>query len=135
MSLSPSVDIKESKLLSKGVIQHSVKLSDSYNITTSSLYHNFLVNIGIKKRGLCWHFAYDMLSYVKKQNFKSFKYFIGGANIGSYWSEHNTLIVTCAKCSFDEGIVLDPWRDPRNLYFSKINSDKKYKWKQRGGVR
>ncbi len=129
------VNRDESKELAGKAISYSHTLAKEYRLVKPPLLQNFLVNIGLRKRGLCWQFAYDMLSFVKKQNYKSFDYYIGGANIGDYWSEHNVLVVTCRGCRFEDGILLDPWRNSGNLYFSKLKNDKKYKWKQRGGLR
>ncbi len=129
------VNKKEAKDLAKKAIIHSHTLAKEYNLVKPPLFQNFLVNIGLRKKGLCWQFAFDMLSFVKKQNYKSFDYYIGGANVGDYWSEHNVLVVTCRGCSFKDGIILDPWRDSGELYFSKVKDDKRYKWRQRGGLR
>jgi len=125
----------EAKDLAKKAIIHARVLAKKYDLVKPPLFQNFLVNVGLRKKGLCWQFAYDMLSFVKKQNYKSFDYYIGGANIGDYWSEHNVLVVTCKGCKFSDGVLLDPWRNSGDLYFSKLKNDKKYKWKQRGGLR
>jgi len=132
-----SLHVKKSEVkdLARKAIIHSQKLAVDYDLVKPPLFQNFLVNIGLRKKGLCWQFAYDMLAFVKKQHYQSFDYYIGGANIGNYWSEHNVLVVTCKGCSFDKGVILDPWRDSGKLFFSKINQDKKYKWSQRGGLR
>ncbi len=129
------VDKREARDLAKKSIIYSHALAKEYHLVKPPLFQNFLVNVGLKKKGLCWQFAYDMLSFVKKQHYKSFDYYIGGANIGRYWSEHNVLVVTCKGCKFKDGILLDPWRNSGNLYFSKLKDDKEYKWKQRGGIR
>ena len=129
------VDKKEAMDLARKSINYSQTLAKQYNLVKPPIFQNFLVNIGLRKKGLCWQFAYDMLAFVKKQNYKSFDYYIGGANIGNYWNEHNVLVVTCKGCSFKDGILLDPWRNSGNLYFSKLNDDKKYTWKQRGTLR
>ena len=129
------VNKKEAKDLAKKAISHSRALAKEYNLVKPPLFQNFLVNTGLRKKGLCWQFAFDMLSFMKKQNYKSFDYYIGGANIGDYWSEHNVLVVTCRGCSFKDGILLDPWRNSGDLYFNKLKDDKKYSWKQRGGLR
>jgi len=133
--LEKNIPLSEAKILSKEMIYFSLELKKEYKLVTPPLYHNFLVNIGLKKRGLCWHFAYDMLAHIKKLNLKSFDYYIGGANINDYWLEHNSLVVTCKGCKFSEGIVLDPWRNSGVLYFSKIKNDKRYSWTQRGELR
>ncbi len=133
--LSLHVDENEAKKLSFEMLLASSQLKIDYDLVKPPLYHNFLVNIGVKERGLCWHFAYDMLAHAKKQNLTSFDYYIGGANINDYWEEHNSLIVTCKGCKFEEGIILDPWRNSGDLYFSYVKDDKKYIWTQRGKLR
>ncbi len=132
---SLSTDTDEAQQLSTALSSCSSQLSTQYELTKPPLFHNFLVNVGIKERGLCWHFAYDMLSCAKKLNLKSFDYYIGGANIDEYWEEHNTLVTSCKGCAFEKGVVLDAWRDSGDLYFSYLKDDKKYIWTQRGGVR
>lgn len=133
--MSKNVKKEDAYTLSKKAILFSLSLKDKYDLVKPPLYHNFLVNIGVKKRGLCWQFAYDMLDMAKSLNLKSFDYYIGGANINDYWQEHNTLVVTCRGCEFKDGIVLDPWRNSGNLYFDFVRNDKEYKWKQRGSKR
>jgi len=129
------VDKKEAKDLARKAIIYSKTLAKKYNLVKPPLFQNFLVNIGLRKKGLCWQFAFDMLSFMKKQNYKSFDYYIGGANVGNYWSEHNVLVVTCRGYKFKDGILLDPWRNSGDLYFSKLKDDKKYRWQQRGKLR
>lgn len=133
--MSNDIKEKDAIILSKKAISFSLSLKNRYELVKPPLYHNFLVNIGVKKRGLCWQFAYDMLKMAKKLNLASFDYYIGGANINDYWQEHNTLVVTCRGCKFEEGIVLDAWRNSGDLYFNFIKNDFDYKWKQRGNKR
>lgn len=135
LSLDTKVSSNEAQIFSKEMLLFALHLKEKYKLVTPPLYHNFLVNIGVKERGLCWHFAYDMLSHAQGLNLKSFDYYIGGANINDYWEEHNTLIVTCKGCKFSRGIVLDPWRNSGDLYYSKLINDIKYNWIQRGGLR
>ena len=132
---SISTHTNDIKKLSFEMSSYSLQLAAKYKLVSPPLFHNFLVNIGLKKRGLCWHFAYDMLAHAKKQNLTSFDYYIGGANINNYWEEHNALVVTCKGCSFQKGIILDPWRNSGTLYYSTIKDDQEYKWSQRGGLR
>ena len=135
LSMNADISEAEANKLSKEMTAFSLKLKQQYDLVSPPLFHNFLVNIGVKKRGLCWQFAYDMLKHVKTLHLQSFDYYIGGANINDYWQEHNTLVVTCKGCRFEDGVLLDPWRNSGILYFSKLKNDKNYSWKQRGGLR
>lgn len=134
-SLNDKINKKEAKILSNEMFKQSQFLKESYALISPPLFHNFLVNIGVKERGYCWHFAIDMLKHAKSLKLKSFDYYIGGANLGDYWKEHNTLVVTCKGCNFDDGIILDPWRNSGKLFYSKVKNDDKYEWFQRGGKR
>lgn len=134
-SLNDKVNKKEAKILSNEMFKQSQFLKESYNLVSPPLFQNFLVNIGLKEKGLCWQFAYDMLKHAKSLDLKSFDYYIGGANIGDYWTEHTTLVVTCKGCNFNDGIVLDPWRNSGELFYSKVKNDKKYIWQKRGEKR
>ncbi|WP_428024034.1 hypothetical protein [Arcobacter sp.] len=134
-SLNEKVDKKEAQTLSNEMFKQAEFLKESYGLVSPPLFHNFLVNIGVKEKGLCWHFALDMLKHAKSLKLKSFDYYFGVANLGDYWKEHNTLVVTCKSCNFENGIVLDPWRNSGELFFSKVKNDDEYEWFQRGGKR
>lgn len=129
------VTANDAQKLSSEMLYYSKKLKKEYEFVNPPLFHNFLVNTGIKQRGLCWHFAYDMLAHAKSLNLNSFDYYIGGANIDDYWEEHNALIVTCKGCDFERGVVLDPWRYFGKLFYSKVVDDPRYRWSQRGDKR
>ena len=134
-SIDALVAKSDAQKLSSEMHYYSKKLKKEYEFVNPPLLHNFLVNTGVKQRGLCWHFAYDMLAHAKSLNLDSFDYFIGGANIGNYWKEHNVLIATCRGCDFLKGVVIDPWRNHIGLYYSFLKYDKEYTWTQRGGLR
>ena len=131
-SLNDKVNINEAQILSNEMFKQASFLKESYALVSPPLFHNFLVNVGVKEKGYCWHFAIDMSKHAKSLKLKSFDYYYGVANLGDYWKEHNTLVVTCKNCSFYDGIVLDPWRNSGELFFSKVKNDNEYEWFQRG---
>ncbi len=130
--MDKTIHIDEAFEFSDKILKYTSSLEDKYELESPPLYHNFLVNIGLKNRGLCWHFAKDMLIFTLDQDFKQFDYYIVGANIDNYWDEHNAIVITCRGCSYKKGIVLDAWRNSGNLYYSKIEDDYEYKWTKRG---
>ena len=127
--------MSEAKKLAKEAFFVSKKLKKEYDFSTSPQFHNFLVNARIKQRGLCWHFAYDMLEYFKSKNFKDVDYYIATANRGDYWEEHNVLVLTCKECKIEKGIILDAWRDTNELFYAPFMGDPLYNWKKRGDKR
>jgi len=133
VSLSPKISKKEALSLSQNSINYSFQLAKEYQTISSPWIQNTLVNIGIKKRGLCHEWAEDLLRYLVKRNYKTLKFYTIGANIG-YLNEHNALSVSAKGEGIKKSIVLDAWRNAGNLYFKKIREDKKYDWKERRGI-
>jgi len=130
-TLNPDISSSETMQLSRDIFAKTAKLKKEFEMTSPPQYHNFLVNIGIKKKGLCFHWSDALYSYFTAQNYPSFEFHLVGANIGEYWSEHNSLVIVAKGMPIEEGIIIDPWRNGGKLYFSKVKEDKKYIWKHR----
>ncbi len=127
--LSPFVDEDEAKRLSRIAVLYPLYLSKKYELTYPPLFHNFLVNVHIKKRGLCYQWVEDMLKYIKCSDFKSFDFHWGVANRGKI-NEHNVIVVTAKGEPFESGVILDAWRDSGTLFFSKVKEDKEYRFRE-----
>ena len=114
-------------------ITKSKELANSYNLVSPPTYHNFLVNSGQRKRGLCFHFVEDLAKEINSRNFKSFDFRWGRANADKL-NEHNVIVVLKKGSSdFKNGIILDAWRNSGNLLFLKVKNDPKYNftpWKE-----
>ncbi len=130
-SLDMHITQKESQKLSKDIFAKREELTKVFEVTSPPQYHNFLVNVGLRKKGLCYHWSDALYSYLTAQNYTSFEFHLMGAHIGDYWREHNVLVVTAKGKAVEEGILIDPWRNPEALYFSKVSDDVKYLWVHR----
>jgi len=130
-SLDANISISEAKRLSGAVYAQTVLLSKQFQMTSPPQYHNFLVNIGLKEKGLCYHWSDALYTYFSQETYPSFEFHLMGAYIGEYWREHNTLVVSAKGKEVKEGIVIDPWRDAGTLYFSRVKDDKQYPWEHR----
>ena len=117
--------------LSGDIFLHTEKLMKEFNMTSPPLYHNFLVNVGLREKGLCYHWSDALYMYLLQKNYPSFEFHLLGANIGEYWYEHNVLVVIAKGRKVEEGIIIDPWRDSGKVYFSKVSDDTKYLWQHR----
>ena len=129
--LDENISQDEAMKLSRDIFEHTDKLTKVFNMTSPPLWHNFLVNTGIREKGLCYHWSDALYVYLSQKNYPSFEFHLMGANIGEYWYEHNVLVVIEKDGKVEEGIIIDPWRDSGNLYFSKLNEDTQYHWKHR----
>lgn len=127
---SQHIDKKEARDLAKSSIHYAHYLAEQYKVVAPPLWHNTLVNFGVKERGLCYQWSTDLLIYLQKKNYTTLAFHRIGANIGSYF-EHNALSVSAKEADINQSIVLDAWRDSGKLYFVELLKDKKYTWKRR----
>jgi len=130
-SLDESISQEEALLLSGDIVAHTEKLTKAFELTSPPQFHNFLVNVGIREKGLCYHWSDALYIYLSQKKYPSFEFHLMGANVGEYWYEHNVLLVIEKGGKVEEGIIIDPWRDSGNLYVSKVNEDTRYQWKHR----
>lgn len=128
-SLSSAVNKDEAKVFSRTAVLYSSYLAEEYELVSPPNMHNFLITIGLRERGLCYHWTNDIIEYLKKQEFKSFDLYRAVFQQGKL-NEHNSIVVTAKDQPFSDGIVLDAWRDSSDLYFEKLSEDKDYDWVQ-----
>ena len=130
-SLDENISQDEAMKLSRDILEHTEKLTKEFNMTSPPLWHNFLVNAGIREKGLCYHWSDALYVYLSKKQYRSFDFHLMGADIGKYFLEHNVVVVVVKGGKIEDGIIIDPWRNSGKVYFSKVREDTKYLWKHR----
>ena len=130
LTISSNIDKKEAFEVSKDLISQSTYLAKEYGVNTSALFHNTLINLELKSRGYCYHYALDLREFLKTKKYKSFKIKVIVSKRGEYF-EHTALLLTRNDIKFEDSIVLDAWRNTGDLYFSKVKGDKSYIWEIR----
>ncbi len=130
-SLDKNIPSQEATRLSQDIFHETVILIKEFKLTSPPWFHNFLVNVGLRKKGLCYHWSDTLYVHLLQKKYPHFEFHLVGANIGEYFFEHNSLVIVAKNGSIKNGILIDPWRDSGKLYFTKIDEDKKYKWRHR----
>ena len=128
VALSRSVRPDEAKRLAAQAHLGSIGLARHYRPVGPPQFHNFLVNAGLKQRGLCHHWARDLGDRLAALRLRT---------LGLRWAiarggtlrEHNAVVVTARGQRFEDGIVLDAWRYSGQLYAGPVAGDK-YPWKE-----
>jgi hypothetical protein len=126
-SLSNDIDEKEACLIANTAIRFSMVLANQYELVRPPLLHNYLVNKGKKKRGLCFHWSIDLIERFRGLDQKSFDFHRGIAYRDSSWRTHSSVVISAKGQAFEEGIVLDPWRNSGRLYWISVRKDR-YPW-------
>jgi hypothetical protein len=127
IALSTTVDPAEAKLIAKTAVRESAVLAEKYQLVRPAVAHNLLVVLGIKNRGLCYHWTEDLMERLQALDLNSFQLHWGVAYRGSELREHNCVVVTARGHRFNSGIVLDPWRNSGDLFWAQVTKDG-YPW-------
>ena len=128
-ALSATVDKTEAQVAAATAVRESAVLAEEYRLVRPALTHNLLVVLGIKDRGLCYHWTEDLMQRLQTLDLKSLQLHWAVADRGSVLREHNSVVITALGQEFRMGIVLDPWRNSGNLYWARVTKDS-YPWKE-----
>ncbi len=128
-SLSEEVLITDAKDASQLLINLTNRLTAEYDMASPALFHNMLVNTGVRERGLCCHWAEDLHQQLRTLNTSSLKYDWLVSRMGSRLREHNAVVIYAADSNWSNGLIFDPWRMSGKPHWIKVAEDK-YPWKR-----
>ena len=127
-NLGPDVDPEEAMRAARISFEHTRALAISYEIVDGPMVHNTKVNMGLKPRGLCWHWAEDMEKRLKAENFETLVIHRAIANATNWRIEHSTAVISQRGDDMYKGMVVDPWRLGGTLAFNPTVADPDYEW-------
>ena len=120
-------NLSEAERIAQEALNYSAYLAEEYDLVQPAVLHNVFVRLGFKNRGLCYHWTEDLMKRLKSLDLKAYQLHWGVAYRGSELREHNSVVITAKDQAFEEGIVLDPWRNSGELYWALVKSDR-YPW-------
>lgn len=130
MTLVPSGDPAEAHRIAETAVLTGAVCAERYHVTLGPAEHNWLVNRGLRERGLCWQWTWDMAAAVAPLQPKTFDFHWGISNDRKF-NEHNSIVVTARGQPFATGVTLDPWRSSGYVTAVPVTADREYKWSER----
>ncbi len=124
--LSTTVSKREADKMATTAIEQSIRISQDYKPIRLAWLNNSLVNIGLRQRGLCYHWRNDLFPPLFKLESKTLKLRLATSSRGKYF-EHNAIVVSAKDTTFEQGLILDPWRGGGHLWWGRLGEDK-YPW-------
>lgn len=129
LALGPDVDPEEAARAARIAFEYTAILAREYEITDPPLIHNAKVNMGLRPRGLCWHWAEDMENRFLEEEFETLDVLRAIANSESDWLiDHSTALLAPKGGVLEDAMVLDPWRFGGRLYWGTVPEDTRYAW-------
>ena len=129
VALAPDVDPGEAEQLSVTAHTTARSLARQYHIVLNPEFQCFLINIGLRKRGYCGHWARDIGERLKDLQLRTLALHWGAYKPGTT-GESNCVVITARNQPFQDGIVIDGWRRAGRLYWAKVTKDDEYQWKE-----
>jgi len=126
--LSPDVDPAEAELLSETAHHTARKLAREWHVVPPAQFQNFLIHIGKRQWGFCFHWAHGIGAELKALHLKTLVLHWGASDPGTL-SESNCIVVTARGQPFYDGYVIDAWRGAGRLYWWPVRKDT-YHWKE-----
>jgi len=138
MTLVPTGSPAEAQRIAEVAVLTGAESAKKYGVIFGPAEHNWMVNRGLRERGLCWQWTWDMAAALAPLQLKTFDLHWGISN-AALFNEHNSIVVTALGQPFDTGITLDPWRSSGyvtavrviNDGTFKVPYDRDYKWVER----
>jgi hypothetical protein len=128
-ALGPATDMAEAGRIARAAIDTASRLAADYRVVPPALFHNMLIQFGMRERGLCYHWTEDLMRPLLALDLKTFRLHWGVAYRGSDLREHNSVVITALGQGFPDGLVLDPWRHSGELYWGIVREDE-YPWEE-----
>ena len=122
VALAPDVDPGEAELLSVTAHTASRSLAREYRLVWTPIFQNLLIHMGKRQRGYCGHYTRDIGERLKELRLKTLVLHWGAAYAGTL-DENNCLVVTARNQPFEEGIIIDGWRNAGRLFWCPLKKD------------
>ena len=129
LALGPDIDPVEAARAARISYSYTAALAERYQITDPPLVHNTKVNMGLRPRGLCWHWAQDLENRLEAEKFQTLDVLRAIANSESDWLiDHSTALLAPSGGALEDAMVLDPWRFGGRLFWGTVTDDTRYDW-------
>jgi hypothetical protein len=128
-ALAPSADPQEAQRVAQIAYTLGRDLKREWRVAWPPGLHNFLVNTGARKGGLCFQWAERLLLRLAEEKWETLE-FHWAESFETTMSEHNVIVVTAKGQHFSRGILLDNWRYGGRLVWGPIVDDPHYEWRE-----
>lgn len=128
VKLAPDVDPAEAELVSVTAHHTARRLQKEWRVALLAPFQNFLIHIGARQRGYCFHWAHGIGAELKKLPLKTLELHWAEAYPNTRL-EHNVVVVTARGEPIRTGYIIDGWRAAGRLLWWPVVKDE-YPWKE-----
>ena len=126
-ALSPSVNPDDARRVAYAAYRTGLELRREWHVVWLPGLQNLLVNMGARKRGLCFQWATELLVRLDALKLQTIELH-WAESFANTNGEHNVIVVTASGQAFEKGILLDNWRYSGHLVWTQVAMDPEYHW-------
>ncbi|MGR3378764.1 hypothetical protein [Salipiger abyssi] len=135
-ALGPGVDPAEAERAARIAVLKPLDWAREWRVVDPPLVHNFKVVNGFRDKGVCQDWADALEIALHAEGFRTLELHRAIANARNLSLEHATVVVTARGQSWEQGLILDPWRlGQGRLWSARVQEDPRYTWESREAVR
>jgi len=127
VKLSPTVDHAEAEAGSVTSHRAARQLARDYRVVGPAVFQNILIHMGVRDRGYCFHYAFDIGAKLKALRLKTLTLHWAASEVNGP-GEHNVVVVTALNQAFTSGYIIDGWRNTGRLVWWPVTKDSAYVW-------
>lgn len=121
---------REAYQIAEALVDQTRETNKEFRMRGSPYWHNFLIKLGLRKKGYCYHWVPELLKALPPEPMRYFERHWGGSFL-SLGRENNAVIITKRGAPIETGIVYDAWRGSGKPFWIAASKDKKYRWEER----
>ncbi len=129
VKLSPAVDPAEAEAVSVTSHRAARQLARDYRVVGPAVFQNILIHMGVRDRGYCFHYAFDIGAKLKALKLKTLTLHWAASEVNGP-GEHNVVVVTALNQPFTSGYIIDGWRNTGRLVWWPVTKDSAYVWRE-----
>jgi hypothetical protein len=126
--LGVGVDPAEARMVSETSHHTARALQKKWRVFPFALVQNFLIHVGARDRGFCFHWAHGIGMELKKLPLKTLELHWAEAHANNHL-EHNVVVVTARGQPIQTGYIIDGWRAAGRLLWWPVTKDE-YPWRE-----
>jgi len=125
--VGPGVNADEARRVAETAYNTGRQLAAEWDMASSGNMQSFLINIGSRKYGYCYHFANELLLRLDALRLRTIQLHWPESDPGTD-TEHNVIVVTARGQPFEQGILFDNWRRAGHLLWGPVTGDPTHYW-------
>jgi hypothetical protein len=129
VKLSPSVSPDEARRVAFTAYTTGRQLAEEWRMVRPATVQSFLINIGARKAGHCFQYANELLLRLDALKLRTLELHWAECAPGAF-DEHNVIAVTARGQPFEQGILLDNWRNSGRLVWGPVKGDPPFRWEE-----